>query len=116
MHRMVQVPARIPISPADRPFVSTTTSAGTSREHVTIWQSSSKAVGGARPARQRLWKIREFCSRQISGFPRLFKSRADARCGAKADLANWLWDVRLAPDNAHRVTTAACPLVPESDS
>jgi hypothetical protein len=45
MQRMVQAPARIAISPAARLFVSTTTSAGISQEHVTIWQSSRNTVG-----------------------------------------------------------------------
>jgi hypothetical protein len=45
MQRMAQARARIAIPPAERLVVSTKTSAGTSREHVTIWQSSSNAVG-----------------------------------------------------------------------
>jgi hypothetical protein len=45
MPRMVQAPARISISLAERLFVSTTTSAGISRGHVTIWQSSRNTVG-----------------------------------------------------------------------
>ena len=45
MQRMVQIHARIAISPAERLFVPIKISAGIGREHVTIWQSSGDAVG-----------------------------------------------------------------------
>jgi hypothetical protein len=94
MQRMVQIHARIAISPAERLFVPIKISAGIGREHVTIWQSSGDAVGGRQAGAVALAE-----NKRVLQYPKLtllvFQRYSHVRCGSKAGLRDGLPKVRF---------------------